>query len=212
MAYSTQHHHNQLLFNLGVPAMPANMAVKFHQPAALVVEKFGPSVTPLSTPIASQPSMPVSYCQYIQFVAQLNFLELSPCEGKSHWYGSFTLHLPTSFQAFQFSAVSQDRLSVALQLAKRDMKQKKLDESLRMQEKKEKKSAKQNLGVQSRCSRDIQKKNPKNVVASKEKVFQSFLWCGIKLQIHKFNAVVMSYLLVGQRYGEKSCKGSEVII
>ena len=63
--------------------MPANMAVKFHQPAALVVEKFGPSVTPLSTPIASQPSIPVSYCQnlcsfgYIQLVVRLNFLKLS---------------------------------------------------------------------------------------------------------------------------------------
>ena len=88
---------------------------------------------------------------------------------------SLTLYLHTSFQAFQFSAVSQDRLSVALQLAKRDIKQKKLDESLRMQEKKEKKSSKQNLGIQSHYSRDTQKKNPKNVVASKDKVFQSFL-------------------------------------
>ena len=85
------------------------------------------------------------------------------------------MYLPTSFQAFQFSAVSQDRLSVALQLAKRDIKQKKLDESLRMQEKKEKKSSKQNLGIQSRYSRDIQKKTPKKVVATKEKVFHSFL-------------------------------------
>ena len=44
-----------------------------------------------------------------------------------------------------------------------------------MQEKEEKKSSKQNLGIQSRYSRDTQKKNPKNVVASKDKVFQSFL-------------------------------------
>ena len=60
MAFSTQHHHNQLLFNMNVPAMPANLAVKFHKPEALVVEKFGPTLTPMSTPITSQPSMPVS--------------------------------------------------------------------------------------------------------------------------------------------------------
>ena len=56
--------------------MPANMAVKFHQPAALVVEKFGPSVTPLSTPIASQPSMPVSYCQNLCSVEFLRTVSL----------------------------------------------------------------------------------------------------------------------------------------
>ena len=60
MAYA--HHHNQLLFNLGVPAKPSNMAVTFHKPEALVVEKFGPSMTPLSTPIRSQPSVQVSHC------------------------------------------------------------------------------------------------------------------------------------------------------
>ena len=59
--------------------MPANMAVKFHQPGALVVEKFGPSVTPLSTPITSQPSVPVSHGQnscsfeYIQFFVKFDF-------------------------------------------------------------------------------------------------------------------------------------------
>ena len=87
---------------------------------------------------------------------------------------SLSLYLPISFQAFQFSAVSQDKLSVAVQLAKRDIKQKKLDESLKMQEK-EKKSRKQNLGIQSRYTRDTQKKNTKNVVSTKEKVFHSFL-------------------------------------
>ena len=55
-----QHHYNQLLFNLEVPAKPTNMAVKFRHPEPLVVEKFGPNLTPMSTPIKSQPSMPVS--------------------------------------------------------------------------------------------------------------------------------------------------------
>ena len=36
-----------------------------------------------------------------------------------------------SFQAFQFSAVSSDSLTSAIQLAKRDLKQKRLEESLR---------------------------------------------------------------------------------
>ena len=54
--------------------MPANMAVKFHQPGALVVEKFGPSVTPLSTPITSQPSVPVSHCQNCVLLNIFNLL------------------------------------------------------------------------------------------------------------------------------------------
>ena len=61
---SAKYHHNQLLFNLGVLAAPGNMAVKFRNPDPLIVEKFGPTLTPMSMPsaaaaVAGQPAVPV---------------------------------------------------------------------------------------------------------------------------------------------------------
>ncbi len=63
MASAAQYHNNQLLFNLSVPAVPTNMAAKFrNQPEPIVVEKFGPTLTPLAMPMLGRPAASVSVC------------------------------------------------------------------------------------------------------------------------------------------------------
>ena len=69
----------------------------------------------------------------------------------------------SSLQAFQFSAVSQDRLSLALQLARRDLKQQKLEESLRAQRKQDKKTSAHKTEIQSRVAKAVREKTKKPV-------------------------------------------------
>ncbi|XP_013412021.1 protein moonraker isoform X2 [Lingula anatina] len=89
---AVSHFKNQLQFNLNVPPVASNLAMRFQKPEAIVVEKLSSS-PPRRPPLLTTATPPIQ---------------------------------PAS--AFKFSVVSEDSLTAAVRLAKRDLKKKKIEE------------------------------------------------------------------------------------
>ena len=110
---------NQLLFNLDVPTMPINMAAQYSRPEAIVIEKFGTYSGPVISPPKQVDSSSLYQCtdnhKYSSFI--------SICDIKS--VCNLTIFLLYYGQVFHLSAVSEESLSQAVQLAKRDLKKQK---------------------------------------------------------------------------------------
>lgn len=98
---------NQLQFNMNVPLTVHNMATHFHHPRPITIER-----------TAAMPS-----CQGFPMAQLANRLSSNPTGGQAGQNGS-----AAASNGFNFSALSQDRMAVAVQMAQRDIKNQKLQQ------------------------------------------------------------------------------------
>lgn len=96
---------NQLQFNLNVPLTTSHLSTHFHRPQPIVVERF-------NSDSAMQPHrFPMMQMMHNKSLQQNRInQDISPTE------------------SFKFSVVSEDKLAAAVQLAKRDLKNNKLQQ------------------------------------------------------------------------------------
>ena len=98
---------NQLQFNMNVPLTAHNMATHFHHPRPITIERS-----------AAMPS-----CQGFPMAQLANRLSSNPAGGQAGQNGS-----AAASSGFNFSTLSQDRMAVAVQMAQRDIKNRKLQQ------------------------------------------------------------------------------------